>query len=109
MAGRDVVPLLVRTADLARQQTGVVEDLAREIDPTDAAALRRAPQVVAAVALRGYWHTATGGLPPPDERALRRMLAVAAGERRSCEVSRGWNLRRTEGRLRLERDGGGAR
>ena len=102
VAGRDVVPLLARTAKLAREQSEVVEHLAEDLDATDAAAVRSQATPVAAAALRRWWRTETDGLPPPDEAAMGRMLEVARGTRRGCDVSRHWRLVRTAGRLRLE-------
>lgn len=101
VAGRDVVPLLARTAELAAGQSRVVAALAAGIDPLDAARVAGSPPPVAAAALRGLWHERTGGLPPPDRAAVDRMLEVASGSRRACDVARGWRLSRSRGRLRL--------
>lgn len=102
VAGRDVVPLLCRLADLAGEQAEVLQALAAGIDPTDARALRDLAPAVAREALRAWWRADTGGLPPPDAAALGRMMAVARGDRAGCDVAAGWRLRRTAGRLRLE-------
>ncbi|MEZ5208690.1 MAG: hypothetical protein R2690_17350 [Acidimicrobiales bacterium] len=58
VAGRDVVPLLARTAAAARAATDHLDAEAAMVDPTDAAALRAAPEVVAVLALRQWLRTA---------------------------------------------------
>jgi tRNA(Ile)-lysidine synthase len=108
VAGRDVVPLLCRLADLAAQDASLVEALAALVDPTDASALAEAPRPVAVAAWRRWWSDCTGQPHPPDRAATERVLAVAAGAARACDVAEGWRLARTGGRLRLERHGPGA-
>src|SRR5690606_10429924 len=116
VAGRDVVPLLCRTAELAAEQADLLDDLAGGLDPTDARALAAAPRPLATAALRRWWTEVTGTGHPPDAAAVRRMLDVVAGRAVGCDVAGGWSLRRTEGRLRLvrtsrgcDRAGGGQR
>ncbi len=89
VAGRDVVPLLARTAELAGEQADLVATLASQLDVTDARVLAAAPEALASEALRGWWRTETGGLLPPDRSAVSRMLSVADGRHRSCEVAAG--------------------
>ena len=43
---------------------------------------------------------------PPDREAVERVLAVARGEVRACEVGGDVRVRRSRGRLLLERAGG---
>lgn len=107
VAGRDVVPLVNRTAELLREQNAVIEALAGELDPTDASAMRAAPAPLAVAALRSWWRSETAGAAPPSRAATRRMLEVVEGSRRGCEVAAGWRLDRREGRLRLTRCSGG--
>lgn len=109
VAERDVVPLLVRLAQLAAEQADLIDHLAATVDPTDVAALREVPAPVAAAAMRRWWQLETGGAPPPDRAAIERMRDVVAGGRRGCDVTGGWSLRRSAGRLRLERSGPAAR
>ncbi len=101
VAGRDVVPLLCRTAELAAVQGDLLDELARELDPTDARGLARSPRPLAAAALRRWWLEETGFGHPPDAAATDRMLEVATGGAVGCDVTAGWSLRRSEGRLRL--------
>ncbi len=102
ISGRDVVPLLVRTAQLAARQRELLAELADGVDPTDCAALRELPRELAVEVIRGWWISRTGGLPPPDRDGLERMMAVVNGTTRSCQVTAGWTLARTAGSLRLE-------
>lgn len=102
VADRDVVPLLCRLAVLAAQDAAALDALSVDLDPTDAAALAAAPPAVAAAAWRRWWSDATGSPHPPDRAATDRVLAVAGGAARSCDVVDGWRVCRTRGRLRLE-------
>ena len=43
IAGRDVTPILTRTADLLRDEAQLLDELAAGLDPTDARAHRRGP------------------------------------------------------------------
>ena len=101
VAGRDVVPLLARLADLAAEQVDLIDDLASHIDPTDSHELKGVHGVVASRALRSWWMSETGNDHPPDSAALDRMLDVVRGGSVGCDVTDGWSLRRTAGRLRL--------
>lgn len=101
VAGRDTVPLLARLAELAGAQADVLDALALLVDPTDAAALAELPPTLAAVAVRSWWRTTTGLDHPPDAAAVARVVAVASGAAKGCDVLGGWSVRRTAGRLRL--------
>jgi tRNA(Ile)-lysidine synthase len=107
IAGRDPVPLLARTAQLAAADADYLDDLAQRLDPTDARALAAAPPPLAARAVR-RWLAGEGDGPggserhPPDRAAVARVLAVAAGRAVACEVAGGWRVARTGQTLRLE-------
>ena len=103
VAGRDLVPVLVRQADLLADIADHLAVEAGPIDPTDAVALAAAPLVLARVAVR-RWLTdeGVGGGHPPGAAAVARVLAVAAGDRIATEVAGGWRVARTDNRLRLE-------
>ena len=101
VAGRDVVPLLARTAAAARAATDHLDAEAAMVDPTDAAALRAAPEVVAVLALRRWLRTADPHGHPPDAATLERAMAVVRLERRATEIAGGWRLARRGGRLTL--------
>lgn len=101
VAGRDVVPLLVRTASLVRDDAALLDRLAADLDPTDAAALAAAAPALARRALR-RWLVSIRPPYPPDAAAVERVLAVARGERRAAELPGGVRVARTSGRLRVE-------
>ena len=103
VAGRDVVPLLCRLADLAAQQAALLDDLAADLDATDARQLAAAPAPVAAAAVRRWWGEVTGVGLPPDAAAVQRILDVADGVSVGCDVVAGWRVERSAGRLRLIR------
>ena len=95
---RDVTPLLVRTADLLRDESALLDELASALDPTDAAALAAAPVVLARRAVRG-WLTRDGY--PPDAASVERVLAVARGQSVACELSDGRRVERSHRRFRI--------
>jgi len=95
IAGRDVVPLLCRTADLLRAEGLVLQEQASLIDPTDARAIRDAPVALARRAVRRWLSSPY----PPDLASVERVLAVARGEARACEVAGGVRVARRAQRL----------
>jgi tRNA(Ile)-lysidine synthase len=96
VAGRDVVPLLTRTADLLRDDGALLTDLAGALDPTDARAIAAAHPTLARRAVR-TWLTVDGY--PPDLATVDRVLAVARGEHVACEIGGGRQVRRSGQRL----------
>jgi tRNA(Ile)-lysidine synthase len=108
IADRDVVPVVARQADLARDDVALLDELAAALDPTDARALAAAPTPLARRAVRAWLRAAgPGGAEryAPDAAATERVLAVASGEAVACEVAGGWRVARRGGRLRLEPPG----
>jgi tRNA(Ile)-lysidine synthase len=97
IAARDVVPVLARQADLLRDEDDLLDDLAAVIDVTDARALSAAPEALARRAVR-RWLTVDH---PPDAATVDRVLAVAAGASRACDVGRGRRVERNAMRLHL--------
>jgi hypoxanthine phosphoribosyltransferase len=108
IAQRDVVPLLARQADLMRDESALLEALAadRVPDPTDARVVRDAPLALARRAVRGWLRTEGGrtGGHPPGAAAVSRVLEVASGSRVAAEIGAGRTVRRSAGRLALERE-----
>jgi tRNA(Ile)-lysidine synthase len=102
VAGRDLVPVLARQALLMRSEAALLDELAAQIDPTDAAGLAAAPLALARRAVRAWLRDGPGGGRPPSAAAVERVLAVAHHEAVATEVGDGWSIRRSEGRLRLE-------
>ena len=102
VAGRDVVAVLARQAEHLREVDDLLVAAADELDPTDAAALARAPAPVARVAVRRWLGGADPQGHPPDAATVARVLAVARLEARATDVGRGRRVSRSRGRLRLE-------
>ena len=102
VAERDVVPLLVRLADLARSELDHLEAEAAPLDVCDARALSAAPPVIARRAVRNWLRRSDDEGHPPDRATVARVLGVAAGEATGTDVGGGRSVRRTAGRLRLE-------
>lgn len=101
VAGRDVVPLLARTAALLRDDAAWLAAAGSAVDPTDAGALAAAPVPVARAAVRAWLRCDGGERHPPDAATVERVLAVARGEARAAEVGGGRRVDRSAGRLRL--------
>ena len=104
IAGRDVVPVLARQADLLAGDADLLDRLGDLLDPTDAAALAAAPHAQARRAVR-TWLTGDGPYPPPAT-AVDRVLDVARLERRATEVPGGIRVTRSSGRLSMGPVGG---
>lgn len=100
IAGRDMVPVLARQAEVLRSEVELLETLAGVLDATDGAALAAAPEALARRAVRRWLRGE--GPHPPDLAGVERVLAVARGERRATEVAPATRVRRTAGRLRAE-------
>jgi tRNA(Ile)-lysidine synthase len=102
VADRDVVPLLVRLAELARAATDHLELEAASVDPTDAAAVAKADGELARRAVRRWLRTTNPEQHPPSRATIERVLAVARLEEGATDVGGGWRVERTRGRLRLQ-------
>jgi tRNA(Ile)-lysidine synthase len=98
LAQRDVVPLLVRTSDLLRDDDEQLDRLSAEIDVTDARAVAAAEPALARRALRA-WLTLDGY--GPDLATLNRALEVARGAATACELGGGRRLERHRQRLEI--------
>jgi tRNA(Ile)-lysidine synthase len=101
IARRDVVPLLARLADLAAQDADVLARIAADLDPTDAKVIAASPEPLARRALRDWLRG--DGPYPPDLAGVERVLAVARGNVLAAQVAPSTTVRRTSGRLRVER------
>jgi tRNA(Ile)-lysidine synthase len=103
VAGRDLVPVLARQAALLAEDAGLLESLSAAIDPTDARRLARAPVPLARRAVRRWLRAAETGADsechPPSASEVARVLAVAGGAIRACELSGGRRVERHAGRL----------
>jgi tRNA(Ile)-lysidine synthase len=96
IAERDVVPLLVRTADVLRDDDRLLDSLASVLDPTDARAVAAAEPALARRALRSW--IGAGGYPP-DVATVDRALDVARGRTKACDLGGGRRLERHRQRL----------
>lgn len=103
VAGRDVVPLLVRYAELQRDSNTALALGAANIDPTSPTALVDAPAALGRLSVRRWWREVTGEAYAPDAAAVERVLEVARGTCRSADVHGGWRVVRSAGRLVLVR------
>lgn len=102
LAGRDLVAVMTRQADLLREASDHLRREATVLDPTDVAVLRAAAPVLARVAIREWLRSLDSDGHPPDAAAVERVLSVVRGEVRATEVPGGRRVARTAGRLRLE-------
>jgi tRNA(Ile)-lysidine synthase len=101
-AGRDMVPVLARQAELLADDARFLDGLAGALDPTDAKALRQAPAPLARRAVRRWLRQVTGHEQhPPSSTEISRVLAVAGGTVKGCELAGGYRVQRTAGRLRV--------
>jgi tRNA(Ile)-lysidine synthase len=94
-ARRDLTPVLTRQADLLRDEGDLLDELAGEIDATDARALVAAPVALARRAVRRW----LSGDHPPDAATVERVLAVARGDAVACDIGGGRSVRRQHQRL----------
>jgi tRNA(Ile)-lysidine synthase len=101
VAGRDLVPVLDRQADLLADVADHLRAEALTVDVRDARALRDVPVPVARVAVREWLRADHPELHPPDAATVERVLAVARGECVATEVGRDRQVRRSHGRLAL--------
>jgi len=97
LAGRDIVPVLARQSNVMASERDLLDDLASELDPTDATDIREAPRPLARRAVRKWLQGSAEH--PPDFAGVERVLAVAAGSVRSTEVVPGVRVSRSGGRL----------
>jgi hypothetical protein len=100
--------VLARQADLLRDVGDHLRAEAGKVEVGDAAALRAAPEPVAAVAVREWLRGVQPEGHPPDAATVARVLEVARGTARATDVGGGWRVARTQGRLRLVAPAGAA-
>ncbi|MEX2100651.1 MAG: tRNA lysidine(34) synthetase TilS [Acidimicrobiia bacterium] len=103
IAGRDLVPVLARQAEVLRAESDYLDDLARARWPGDgdlsARALAALHPVLAQRAIRVWL-----GPPPPSRAEVARVLEVARGACRAAQLAGGRAVRRSGGLLFVERD-----
>jgi tRNA(Ile)-lysidine synthase len=101
IASRDVVPILARQAHLLAGDADALDGLAAGLDPTDGGALAAAHPALARRAVRA-WLSGGPERYPPSAAAVERVLEVARGNARACDVDGGRRVLRSGGRLRME-------
>jgi len=101
IGGRDLVPILVRQAQLLGAEAAFLDREAAALDPTDARALAAAPEVLARRAIRAWLRTTDDERHPPTAAEVDRVLAVARGGAVACQVTGDRRVRRSQGRLTL--------
>lgn len=102
IAGRDVVPLLTRTADVAGEVNRWLDEQAATVDVRSAKELAGLPRPLAHAAVRRWLaEVGVGDGYPVDRAALDRVLAVARGDVVATELVGGWRVARSRGRLSL--------
>jgi len=115
LSGRDPVPVLARHAELVRDESDLLDQLAADLvpDPADARGLSQAPEPLARRALRQWLRDAGGAgrrdplsgwveQHPPDLASVTRVLEVAGKRARATELPGGTRVRRSGGRLLVE-------
>jgi len=101
IAGRDLVPILDRQADVFASVADHLRFEATALDPTDARILREVPEAIARVALREWLREGAEERHPPDAATIDRVMAVARGEATATDVGGNRRVERTAGRLRI--------
>jgi tRNA(Ile)-lysidine synthase len=104
VAGRDLVPVLCRQADLAAEVSDHLLAEARCIEVTDARSLREAPPAVARVAVREWLRSGDPEGHPPGAATVERVLGVARLEAVATDVGGGRRVRRSGGVLSVSAD-----
>lgn len=97
IAQRDMVEVLTRQALVLRDDDRLLDELAHAIDPSDAPALAKAPPALARRAIRRWLSDPY----PPDVATIDRVLAVARGDVRACDIGAGREVRRSRQRLEI--------
>jgi hypothetical protein len=101
-AGRDLIEVLVRQADVLRSESAFLDRLAADAwpgaEPASARALAALDPVLARRAVRGWT-----GSPPPSLRDVEGVLRAARGERRAVDLPGGRRVSRHRDVLRLGR------
>jgi tRNA(Ile)-lysidine synthase len=106
VAGRDVVPVLARQAELLFEEAALLDDMAAALDPTYAREIRDAPAPLVRRALRRWLRDPGQGgdaeAHPPSASEIARVLEVVRGESTACELAGGRRVSRSGGRLKVE-------
>ena len=99
LAGRDLVPVLARQAELLAGEADVLDALSQLVEPADARALADTPEPVGRRAVRSWLRG--DAEHPPSLAAVERVLDVARGRARATELPGGVRVSRSGGRLNM--------
>jgi len=99
VTGRDPVPLLARHANLAREASGILADLIKDLDITDVRSVADVPDPVVRFAIQD-WLTDKLGLPA-DSSSVNRVLQIVRGEIKGTEIPGGFRVDRSQGKVRF--------
>ena len=103
-SARDLVPVLCRQADIIRDDTDLLDELAAQLDPTDARVMALAPVALARRAIRRWLTELDPHRHPPDLATVARVLDVVAGTAIACEISGARRVQRHHQRLSIVPD-----
>ena len=106
LAGRDVVPILARQAEVLAGDADLLAEVASLLDPTDARGLAAAPLPAGRRSVRRW--LAGMRAHPPSLAEVDRVLAVAKGEVVATQLAGGTRVGRSAGRLSLSAASGPA-
>ena len=98
--GRDPVPLLTRHSDHAREANELLNDLIKDIDPTDTRSLSKSPEPIVRLVIHRWLTESRQGIAP-ESAAVERVLAVVNHEARATDVGDGDRVERSNGKLRF--------
>ncbi|MCZ7528166.1 MAG: tRNA lysidine(34) synthetase TilS [Acidimicrobiia bacterium] len=96
-AARDLVPVLARQAEVLREESDYLDEVARAAwggEAPRAADLTALPPALARRAVRRWL-----GPPPPSRAEVEAVLAVGRGDRRAVDLAGGRRVRRSGGKL----------
>ncbi len=101
IAERDVVPVLVRQAEIVRAAADELDERSSDMDPMDVSVLQAASPAIARHVVRSWLRGCSDQRHPPDAAAVDRVLAVIGGTTKATEVGGGWRVERHQQRLVL--------
>lgn len=104
VVGRDLVPVLARQAQLLRDDSTYLDEVAQRAvpDPFDVAALRDAPATLRRRRLRDLVRESSEDRHPPSFEEIARLDAVVGGTAVAAELAGGIRVARSAGRLHVE-------
>ena len=96
---RDPVPLLTRHANLAREASGILDDLIKDLDITNVRSVADVPDPVVRFAIQDWLRDKLG--LPADSSSVNRVLQIVRGEIKGTEIPGGFRVDRSKGKVRF--------